>query len=586
MKQEPKSNSSFGGVVREKGNIINKAFVNEQGNIVNQSQISESQKQLMRDDSGLEAVIKTPVDSKNQIFGDNQPVSTQQQENPYSENNVKSDNNIGDGTPKNQSEQAKTQEYDISQQSYSPGYKNYANRIKFEAIQNQQNEQTEQETESEHDNVIKYSDKPVILGQNDILPEQQQNTFSQQADYINYGIPKTENNAEKQNEADTYGNTDNYNNSRKSETQPAESYDYKRPYVSSAKQGYAGQVKDCYETAAKGMVKKYDNTRSVINNTDNLPIVNKTDNIANIREKPTDILSGLKDSDKPAIESKPNSKKKSVKQSQKENKLSQSQTEYQTERYSEKQSENGTAYTSSPKQGYSRLVQNHQREGVKNILKEQSDNAVIREESAAPILQPSENAEFIKISDYDTSIGVNEQNNNSADKSFTNNLKHKINHIGKKSAVDNQTKANDVDIPDVVLSENKVSEIDKTADIPNEPFTYRENEPSYINSKAENVTSDIRKLSVDNDIVKADYSSSVVKSAKELVNEKRIAEVANPMEGRSDFSKTAHKKAVREYQKSVINDNNNNFVEYKTDSKTEVISEKTEDYENIIVKPI
>ncbi|MCD7778121.1 MAG: hypothetical protein LUH47_06435, partial [Clostridiales bacterium] len=234
----------------------------------------------------------------------------------------------------------------------------------------------------------------------------------------------------------------------------------------------------------------------------------------------------------------------------------------------------------------SKLVKEHQREAVKDIIKEQSNNAVIREESAAPILQPSGSAEFVKISDYDTSIGVNEQNNNSADKSFTNNLKHKINHIGKKSAVDNQTKANDVDIQDVVLPENKVSEIDETEDTSNEPFTYRENEPSYINSKAENIPSDIRKLSVDNDIVKADYSGSVVKSAKELVNEKRIAPVANSTEERSDFSKTARKKAVREYQKSVVKNNNNNFVEHKTDSKTEVIPENTEGNENIIVEPV
>ncbi|MCD7778235.1 MAG: hypothetical protein LUH47_07015, partial [Clostridiales bacterium] len=360
MKQEPKSNSSFGGVVREKGNIINKAFVNEQGSIVNQSQISESQKQLVRDDSGLEAVIKAPTDSKNQIFGDNQPVSTQQLENSNSENNVQSDNKIGDDTPKNQSEQAKTQEYDIAQQSYSPGYKNYANRIKFEAIQNQQVEQTEQETESEYNDVINYGNEPVILGQNNVLPEQQQDTFSQQADYINYGIPKTENGAERQNEADTYGNTDDYNNFRKSETQSAESYDYTRPYISSAKQGYAEQVKDHHEAVDKGMVKNYDNTMSVINNTDNIPIVNKTDSIANIREKPTDILSGLKDNDKPTNEDKLNNKKKSVNKSQQLNKSSQSQkenqTERQAERYSEKPSENGTVYNSSPKQGYSKLV--------------------------------------------------------------------------------------------------------------------------------------------------------------------------------------------------------------------------------------
>lgn len=142
-----------------------------------------------------------------------------------------------------------------------------------------------------------------------LLPEQQQDNFAQQADYINYGIPKTENGAERQNETDTYGNMDNYNNFRKSETQSAESYDYTRPYVSYAKQGYAEQVKDCHEAADKGMVKNYDNTKSVINNTDNLPIVNKADNIVNIREKPTDILSGLKDSDKPANEDKPNGKK-------------------------------------------------------------------------------------------------------------------------------------------------------------------------------------------------------------------------------------------------------------------------------------
>ncbi|MCD8216215.1 MAG: peptidoglycan DD-metalloendopeptidase family protein [Clostridiales bacterium] len=590
MKQEPKSNSSFGGVVREKGNIINKAFVNEQGNIVNQSQISESQKQLVKDDSGLEAVIKSPVDSKNQIFGDNQTVSTQQQENPNSENNMQSDNKIGDSTLKNQSEQAKTQEYDISQQSYSSGYKNYANRIKFEAIQNQQIEQTEQETEPEYNDVINYGNEPVILGQNDVLPKQPQDTFSQQADYINYGIPKAENNTERQNETDTYENTDSYNNFRKSETQPAVSYDYTRPYVASAKQGYAEQVKDCHETADKGMVKNYDNTRSVINNTDNLPIVNKADNIANIREKPTDILSGLKDSDKLANEDKSGNKKKSVKQSQKPSKSSQGQPENQAERqnekYSEKPPENGTVYNSSPKQGYSKLVKEYQREAVKDIIKEQSNRNIVREESAAPILQPSGSTEFVKISDYDTSIGVNEQNNNSADKSFTNNLKHKINHIGKKSAVDNQTKANDVDMPDVVLPENKISEIDETADIYNEPFTYRESEPSYTNSKVENVTSDIRKLSVDNDIIKTDYSDSVVKTAKELVNENGIAPVSNVKEERSDFSKTAHKKAVREYQKSVVKNNNNNFAEYKTDSKTEYIPENTEGNENIIVEPV
>ncbi|MCD8214486.1 MAG: M23 family metallopeptidase, partial [Clostridiales bacterium] len=520
-----------------------------------------------------------PTDSKNQIFGDNQPVEQQ-------ENYNKSDNQQNNDFQDVKAEEVKAQEYDISQQSYSPGYKNYANRIKFETIQNQQAEQTEQETEPEYNDVINYGNEPVILGQIDVLPEQQQDNFQHQADYINYGIPKTENGAERQNEADTYGKTDNYNNFRKSETQSAESYDYTRPYVSSAKQGYAEQVKDCHETADKGMVKNYDNTKSVINNTDNILIVNKADNIANIREKPTDILSGLKDSDKPANEDKPNGKKKSVKQSQKENKLLQSQTEYQTERYSEKQSENGTAYTSSPKQGYSRLVQDHQREGVKNILKEQSNNAVISEESAALILQPSGSTEFVKISDYDTSIGVNEQNNNSADKSFTNNLKHKINHIGKKSAVDNQTKANDVDIPDVVLPENKISEIDDVTDISDKPFTYRENEPSYINSKAENITSDIRKLNVDNDIIKTDYSGSIVKSAKELVNENGIVPVSTEKEERSDFSKTAHKKAVREYQKSVVKNNNNNFAEYKTDSKTEYIPENTEGNENIIVEPV
>lgn len=165
MKQEQKSNSSFGGVVKEKGNVINKGFVNEQSSIVNQSQIAESQKQLVRDDSGLEAVIKVPVDSKNQIFGDNQPVEQPQ------ENGDKNYNQQNNNSQNDKSEEIKIQEYDISQQSYSPGYKNYANRIKFEAIQNQQAEQTEQEAEPEYNDVINYGNEPVILGQNDILPE-------------------------------------------------------------------------------------------------------------------------------------------------------------------------------------------------------------------------------------------------------------------------------------------------------------------------------------------------------------------------------------------------------------------------------
>ncbi|MCD7854605.1 MAG: hypothetical protein LUG66_03200 [Clostridiales bacterium] len=345
MKQEPKSNSNFYGTVREKGSIINKGFVNEQGSIVNKGQISESQKQLVRDDTGLEAVIKAPTDSKNRIFGDTQPVEQSQ------ESNGKTDNQQDSNYQDTKAEETSSQEYDVSQQSYSPGYKNYANRIKYEAIQNQQ---TEQEAEPEYNGVINYGNEPVILGQNDVLPEQPQDTFQQQADFINYGIPKTESNAERQAETDTYGNTDGYNNFRKSETQSSESYDYTRPYTSSAKQGYAEQVKDRHETADKGIVKKYDNARSVINNAENIPIVNKADSIANIREKPADILSGLKDSDKPANEDKPNSRKKLVNKYQKPNKSLQgqkesqaeNQAERQDEKHSEKRSESGTAYNS------------------------------------------------------------------------------------------------------------------------------------------------------------------------------------------------------------------------------------------------
>ncbi|MCD7854439.1 MAG: peptidoglycan DD-metalloendopeptidase family protein [Clostridiales bacterium] len=589
MKQEPKSNSNFDSAVREKGSIINKGFVNEQGSIVNKGQISESQKQLVRDDKGLEAVIKAPTDSKNQIFGDSQPVEQQQE----SSGKTKTDNQQDNNSQDTKDEETSSQEYDVSQQSYSPGYKNYANRVKFETIQNQQAEQPEEEIQSEYSDVINYGNEPVILGQNDVLPEQPNETFQRQADYINYGTPKNEGNTEKQAEYDTYGNTDGYNNFRKSEAQSSASYDYTRPYVSSAKKGYAEQVIDRHETADKGMVKNYDNARSVINNTENIPIVNKTDGIANIREKPSDILSGLKDSDKPANEDKPNSRKKSVKKSQKPNKSLQGQTENQAERqaeeYSEKPPKNNAVYNSSPKQGCGRLVKEYQRKAVKDIIKEQSNKAVIREEGVAPILQPSESAGIIKNFDYDNLFKNNGQNSFSADKNYINNTKRKINPVGKKSAADNKSKVGDVDMPDVVLSDaisdNEISEIDKATDISNEPFTYKENEPNYINSKTENIVPDIIKSDAANDIITADYGSSVVKTSKELVSKKDYTPVANAKEKRSDFSQTAHKKAVREYQKSIVKGNNSKFSERKADSKTDVICENTKLSENIIAKP-
>ncbi|MCC8015494.1 MAG: hypothetical protein LIO87_09895, partial [Eubacterium sp.] len=599
MKQEPKSNSNFDNAVREKGSIINKGFVNEQGSIVNKGQISESQKQLVRDDTGLEDIIKAPTDSKNQIFGDTQLISEQQKENPnWESNNSQTDNKINDSLPKNQFEQEMSQEYDITQQqSYSPGYKNYANRVKYETIQNQQAEQPEEEIQPEYSDVINYSNEPVILGQNDVLPEQPNETFQQRADYINYGTPKTEGNTEKQAEADTYGNTDGYNNFRKSEPQPAVSYDYTRPYVSSAKKGYAEQVKDCHETADKGMVKNYDNAKSVINNTDNIPIVNKADSIANIREKPNDILSGLKESEKSANEDKPNSKKKSVKKFQKPNKSLQgqkesqaeNQAERQAEKYSEKLPENNAVYNSSPKQGYGRLVKEYQREAVKDIIKEQSNRDIVREESAAPILQPSESAEIIKTSVYNNPVKNIGQDNFSANKNYINNTRRKINPVGKKSAAENQAKVNDVVLSDEISED----EIYKAADTVNEPFTYRENEPSFINSKAKKVAPDIIKTDAANDIITADYGRSVVKTSKELVSQKDYTSVVNTNtssnvnaeDERSDFLQTAHKKAVRKYQKSIVKENNSKFSERKADSKAEVVREKTKLSENEIIKP-
>lgn len=56
--------------------------------------------------------------------------------------------------------------------------------------------------------------------------------------------------------------------------------------------------------------------------------------------------------------------------------------------------------------------------------------------------------------------------------------------ISKKSAINKQAKVSDVEIPDAVLPENKISGIYETVDISNKPFTHRESEPSYINSKA------------------------------------------------------------------------------------------------------
>ncbi|MCD8216313.1 MAG: peptidoglycan DD-metalloendopeptidase family protein [Clostridiales bacterium] len=539
---EQKSSINSGSIIRSSSNVINKRMVNEQGTVLNRGQVSESQKELIRNDSGSEALIHHQDDNVNQIFGNSR---TDISENDYcrqAETGKSQENQL----QKNFTEpSADRQEYNFSQQqSYTP-YKNYSQRICYENIQGGQSEQTEQDSSAEYEDSLIHGSDPVVFGENDILPNeilsnQLQETVGKQPDYINYGIPE---------KPENYHEETDYSESGRSYQNQL---DYTNPRGLASKQAYAEQIRESVETADRKAIKSHDNTQPVINKSGgSAVIINQSDKSTVFRQKSGDDIGALKglpiqNTDGSDVEKTQFSK----------------------------------TYTSSYKKAYTSQIKKHQTETAEDIINHNdSTESVINQSGSSSVINSTDNSAVFRQKNYDINASAINGNHHSDIQKYPFTEKEQNEAKPKKSFYNREPKKNKEnetssenrhlgnEYPaDSNRNDDSFSQKDGRYDNPdNMPFTYHDNnspDSDLVNYKGRKVKTDISKFSVDNDIVEANYNDLLTKSSKDLVKNKDN-KINNEQ---TDFSKSMQKKTV----KDLIHKEKNNDV-IKTADETTVI---------------